>query len=314
MMTSARLENMRASAAADDKQIMAEFKITDSIVRRLTPKQKEILLAAVSPWATELPKLKKYIVSLAVEKATMGDEPEVRYAPATDAQKHAAAASACKIPLRYRDVKIENFSNFSKNSIKIISEYLNEPEKKPSSPTNNGKFQKSTCSMSLSERPIHIDIQKQLPPSLIIAGTVGSGKTSLACAILMHFHKKGLKSMYCIQSDVFTRMRTFISCGDAIGKNDYIQSLIDCDLLVIDEIGVQFDTDFEKLAINDLINARYNVRHPTILVSNLPPTADANTPSIESAIGERAFDRMCEHGRLIVLAGESFRRPTNHVY
>ncbi len=43
------------------------------------------------------------------------------------------------------------------------------------------------------------------------------------------------------------------------------------DLLIIDEVGVQFGSAAEMAILQEIINARYEIILPTILISNLSP-------------------------------------------
>lgn len=72
------------------------------------------------------------------------------------------------------------------------------------------------------------------------------------------------------------------------------------DLLILDEVGVQFGSDTERLLLFDILNERYERRRPTILMSNLA-LDDAEeggrvVPGIKSYLGERVFDRLREDG------------------
>lgn len=62
------------------------------------------------------------------------------------------------------------------------------------------------------------------------------------------------------------------------------------DLLIIDEVGVQFGSDAEKLILFEVINTRYESMKPTILISNLALN------KLAGFIGERVIDRMKDGG------------------
>ncbi|WP_043914033.1 ATP-binding protein, partial [Candidatus Regiella insecticola] len=74
------------------------------------------------------------------------------------------------------------------------------------------------------------------------------------------------------------------------------------DLLIIDEIGVQFGSETEKLILFDIINTRYENMKPTLLLSNLPQEA------LSTYLGERVLDRMHEGGGCtLAFTWESYR-------
>lgn len=71
---------------------------------------------------------------------------------------------------------------------------------------------------------------------------------------------------------------------------------------MLDEVGVQFGSETEKLMLFDVLNERYEERRSTILLSNL----DLN--GVKGFLGERVFDRIREDGgQYIPFDWESFR-------
>ncbi|NHX33749.1 ATP-binding protein, partial [Escherichia coli] len=62
------------------------------------------------------------------------------------------------------------------------------------------------------------------------------------------------------------------------------------DLLIIDEVGVQFGSEAEKLILFEIINTRYERMKPTILISN------QTREELGAFIGERVIDRMSDGG------------------
>lgn len=80
------------------------------------------------------------------------------------------------------------------------------------------------------------------------------------------------------------------------------------DLLVIDEIGVQFGTETEKMILFDILNARYEQVKPSILISNLA------IEELKTYIGERVLDRMWEGGgSILAFTWDSYRKQTSQV-
>ncbi len=62
------------------------------------------------------------------------------------------------------------------------------------------------------------------------------------------------------------------------------------DLLILDEVGVQFGSDTEKLILFDVLNERYERRRPTILMTNL------TLEEVADFLGDRIIDRLREDG------------------
>jgi DNA replication protein DnaC len=81
-----------------------------------------------------------------------------------------------------------------------------------------------------------------------------------------------------------------------------IAALVFPNLLILDEVGVQFGSDTEKLILFDVLNERYERRRPTLLLSNLA------LDEVKVYLGERVFDRMREDGgEVITFTWESHR-------
>lgn len=74
------------------------------------------------------------------------------------------------------------------------------------------------------------------------------------------------------------------------------------DILIIDEVGHQHGTDFERMILFEVINARYEECRPVILITNL--TLD----ELKQYLDSRAEDRLREGGgRAVVFDWESYR-------
>jgi len=138
--------------------------------------------------------------------------------------------------------------------------------------------------------------------SLIFCGGVGSGKTHLAAGIakeLMNRYRSALfmSVMGAVRSVKDTWRNSEVSEGEAL------QNLIDPDLLILDEVGVQFGSDTEKLILFEIINGRYENRRSTIIISNLA------IENLTEYLGERVVDRLREGGgKLVVFDWPSYRR------
>ncbi|VFR32492.1 DNA replication protein DnaC [plant metagenome] len=84
---------------------------------------------------------------------------------------------------------------------------------------------------------------------------------------------------------------------------DAIARLVEPDLLVLDEVGVQFGSETEKMYLFEIINGRYEALKPTIVISNLAKDA------LTEYLGERVVDRLREGGgRMVIFDWPSYRR------
>lgn len=137
---------------------------------------------------------------------------------------------------------------------------------------------------------------------LVLCGTVGTGKTHLACGILYALASKGARVLYITVAELLRTLRSSWGTRAKESEAEILDRLCKLDLLVLDEVGCQYGSEAEKVQLFDVINSRYNAIKPTIVLSNLDGVGMA------AYLGERAVDRLCENGgRMLVLQGKSWR-------
>lgn len=133
--------------------------------------------------------------------------------------------------------------------------------------------------------------------SFVMLGNAGTGKTHLACAIIREAGGK-----YRTAPEIVEEMRRAKSFSANETEGDIIDYYGRIKLLVIDEIGRGISATDEKYMIYQLVNARYNTRKPTVLISNLGKS------DFLQYIGVAAADRLVESAEILELNGESYRR------
>lgn len=125
--------------------------------------------------------------------------------------------------------------------------------------------------------------------SMVLCGSVGTGKTHLAAAIANSIIDSGHSVQFVSVLSVVKAVKETWSDRE-LKERDVLRVLEDCDLLILDEVGAQFGSDTEKLIIFDLINSRYEDVKPTVIISNLAED------DLSLYIGERTLDRLKEGG------------------
>lgn len=137
---------------------------------------------------------------------------------------------------------------------------------------------------------------------LVFCGSIGTGKTHLACAILHAFASKGARVRYLTVNHLIFRLRQSWAPDSRETEMELLEELCSRDLVVLDEVGVQFGTESERVQLFNVINARYNRVRPTIVISNL------DLAGITAYLGERTVDRLKENAAgMVVLTGKSRR-------
>ena len=125
---------------------------------------------------------------------------------------------------------------------------------------------------------------------LVLCGSPGTGKTHLACAIGNQLVESGKTVLFtgCIQA--ISKVKETWRAGSQDTEREVIERYVALDLLILDEVGVQFGSEAEKIILFQIINRRYEEVKPTIIIANL--TKD----ELAGYLGERVVDRLGENG------------------
>lgn len=135
---------------------------------------------------------------------------------------------------------------------------------------------------------------------LLMYGPVGTGKTYYAACIANALIDRD----YSVLMTNFARLTNIIQ-GMFEGKQDYIDSLNDYDLLIIDDLGAERKSEFMQEMVFNIIDSRYRSGLPFIITTNL--TAD-EIKNAEEVAFRRIYDRIMERCFPVEVTGTSRRR------
>lgn len=136
---------------------------------------------------------------------------------------------------------------------------------------------------------------------ILFYGSVGTGKTFLACAIANALLAKCVPVSVTNFPRILNRLQSF---GDE--RQKIIDKLQRYDLLVVDDLGVERDTSYSVEQIFNVIDTRDRSNKPIIITTNLSIEDLMNPTSLAHA---RIYDRVLEMCPMrIVMQGESRRR------
>ncbi len=134
----------------------------------------------------------------------------------------------------------------------------------------------------------------RLGRSLILAGKVGCGKTHLASSIVQGvIRSHGAQALIVSVAEIIRVSKGVMVKGATYTDIDVIRELAEVDLLVIDELGAQKGSDYELGVLHEVLDKRYQLVRPTVVISNL---LIADLPTF---LGHRALDRLRQNGGLI---------------
>ncbi len=122
--------------------------------------------------------------------------------------------------------------------------------------------------------------------NLLMTGATGLGKTHLSLSIASVLLEQGYSVIYDAAGNLLHMLnQEYFSRGQS-EQSDTLSLLLECDLLIIDDFGTEFDTQFNRSMLYTLINGRINARKPMILSTNL------SLAEIRAQYGERVLSRL----------------------
>lgn len=121
---------------------------------------------------------------------------------------------------------------------------------------------------------------------LLLCGSVGTGKSFLAAAIANELISQGTPCLMTNFSRIISRISEKFG-----GDQQYLDNLNRFDLLIIDDLGAERDTEYMWEKVMDVIDARYRAGLPLIVTTNLNPK-DLYDPS--DIRRQRVFSRLKE--------------------
>lgn len=121
---------------------------------------------------------------------------------------------------------------------------------------------------------------------LLLYGPTGTGKTFHAACVVNELINRGYP---CLMTS-FSRLTNKIS-GLWEGKQEYIDSLSKFALVVIDDLGVERDTEYMNENVTTIIDSLYRSNVPMIITSNHSPKQLSGETEIRK---QRIYDRLLE--------------------
>lgn len=143
------------------------------------------------------------------------------------------------------------------------------------------------------------------PKGLLLYGGVGTGKTFASACIGNRLMEEG-KTVLIMNLGLY--LIKIKSEWDK-AENEVLNYVKKCDLLIIDDLGVENITNFVLDKVFTLIDTRYRANKPLIITTNLKLKND--NFSIQERFGQRIADRIEEMCFPLQVVGESRRKNKN---
>ena len=106
--------------------------------------------------------------------------------------------------------------------------------------------------------------------SLMLFGNAGLGKTHAALAIAGIVLEKDLDVIYVSSPDFFSKLEALHFGSDPGGEEEtLLQTAAGADLLILDDLGTEFNSSFFLSTLYSLLNNRLGAHLPTIVTTNI---------------------------------------------
>lgn len=107
---------------------------------------------------------------------------------------------------------------------------------------------------------------------IFMTGKTGLGKTHLSLAIARRIIDRGYTAIYTTVSEIIRRISgQYFHKGNTDNQEDLMELISHIDLLILDDLGAEFESSFNTAIVYDMINSRLSANRPTIISTNLTP-------------------------------------------
>ena len=170
---------------------------------------------------------------------------------------------------------------------------------KDSSENKNENPKRRMTSIFKTCKEYTLNFNPSSSPNLLFFGSSGLGKTHLTLSIVSEIIEKGFLPVYSSADNLFNIIKNEEFSGEGKGNYDLI---LNCDLLVIDDLGAEMSTAFTKSTLYNLINTRILYKKPTIINTNL------SMKEIEDKYSARVASRLIGNYDAYKFLGDDIRQ------
>lgn len=168
-----------------------------------------------------------------------------------------------------------------------------------------GKSSRETALLVLNQAKDYVKHFKERRENLLIYGNTGTGKTFLASCIANALMEEGYSVSFVTAFQLYHLFEKYTFRREEAEvfrlAESSVSSMVESDLLVIDDIGTEAVNSFTRTKLYEIINERLSNKRSTIITTNF----DLNT--IKKTYEERILSRLIGHYHLMKMTGEDIR-------
>ena len=171
-----------------------------------------------------------------------------------------------KLMQKLRREEIESLSSLSISSFDTMElrYYPNTMDDKLGEPV------RSYMDSLLAELRAYAEEFDRSSESLMLFGNAGLGKTHAALAIAGIVLEKDFDVIYVSSPDFFSKLEALHFGADPGGEEEtLLQTAAGADLLILDDLGTEFNSNFFLSTLYSLLNNRLGAHLPTIVTTNI---------------------------------------------
>ncbi|MGF0096043.1 ATP-binding protein [Peptoniphilus sp. SGI.035] len=140
---------------------------------------------------------------------------------------------------------------------------------------------------------------------LLFFGRPGSGKSYLSFCIANALLEKYISVIAITSNGLLQKIRELSTFGST-ELNSLYRNLNRVSLLIIDDLGAEASSEYNKSKIYEVIDGRYRANKPIIITTNLNPNDFKRKLTSQDEVA-RTFDRIAEMCEVIEMNYKSFR-------
>jgi len=139
--------------------------------------------------------------------------------------------------------------------------------------------------------------------NLFFSGGTGLGKTFLSACIARVVAESGFSVVYDTANSIFSKFEDekFSKSENIAKTRDEIKRYLECDLLIVDDLGTEMTTAFTVSALYELINSRLISNKKTVISSNLSINA------LKDRYSAQIMSRLEGEYQVLMFYGEDIR-------